>query len=166
MPAKPKRGTVPSLDGLRFRQTHCVSKAEISFPHNFPHGARTLGTFGNTRHYYVCAIPHISAHPHTDLFYSRGETLYVGSKDTKQKNTTRIRRDAYLCAGAYVSVRVCGNVRKSENQHSSYICALFSCAGSVRILCVKLFLACTFARGMLSHARKALRTPFPLSQSG
>ena len=26
--------------------------------------------------------------------------------------------------------------------------------------------ACTYAREMLSHARKALRTPFPLSQSG
>ena len=26
--------------------------------------------------------------------------------------------------------------------------------------------ACPFARGMLSHACKALRTPFPLSQSG
>lgn len=87
----------------------------MKFPHNFPHGTRTVWTFENTRHYYVCAIPHISARPHTALFYSQGETPYVGSKDTKQKNTTRIRRVAYLCAGACVcaGVRNCAEIRKS-----------------------------------------------------
>ena len=113
MPAKPKRGTVPSLDGLWFRQTYYVSQQEISFPHNFPHSIRTLWTLGNTHHYYVCAIPHISAHPHIAPFYSQGETPYVGSKDTKQKNTTHIRRDANPCARACV---MCGRAEMCGNQ--------------------------------------------------
>ena len=126
MPAKPKRGTVPSLDGDSVDKRITFVKRKFHFrtiSARFPHWRRTLAAPGNPRHYYACAIPHISAHPHTAPLKCAARPIYIYLKDTKQKNTSRIRGIAYLCARMGAYVRACGNVRKSGNPHRSCVCA-------------------------------------------
>ena len=110
-------------------------------------------------------VPPISAHPPSaPLFLWAVFPIYIRLKDTKQKMP--IYRSVHVGA-------LWADGRKwaeSGNPHPSYICACLYLGGTLGgtggMMIPGIVSACTFARGMLSHARKALRTPFPLSQSG
>lgn len=61
MPAKPKRGTIPSFDGCLVDKRFTFVNQELSFPH-IRTRRRTLAASGNPRVLYVCAFrtfPHI-----------------------------------------------------------------------------------------------------------
>ena len=167
MPAKPKRGTLPSLDGDGLDKRNTFVKRRFHFRTIFRTGAAHLRR-PETRAITTLARSRTFPHTRTQLPLNvrRDPYIYMLKKDTKQKNTTHIRGVEYLCARMGASVRVCGNVRKSGNPHHSCICALFPMCGRSADRVRKRFFDCTSAREMLSHARKALRTPFPLSQSG
>ena len=85
-----------------------------------------------------------------------GEThIYIYLKDTKQKNTTRIRGIAYLCAGARV---MCGCAEMCGNQEIRTIPAFARCspcAGGVRIACGNAFRLHVGARNAISCAQGA-----------
>ena len=161
MPAKPNAEPFRRSMGKPY-QTYCVSQQEISFPHSPAHAPHMCGARKHAPRLRL-RVPHISAHPHTHPLKCAARPIYICIKDTKQKNTTRtrvyVRARGPMCGCA----EMCGN---PEIRTVPTFARAYSCAVAVRRCAGKRFSACTSARGMLSHACKALRTPSPLSQSG
>ena len=154
MPAKPKRGTVPSPDGDGVDKRNTFVKRKFHFRPTRPL-FRPRVKLANPHGRYVCEFPPISAH--RPLRPQRIPPIYIKKILNKKIPRVYTREDA--CG------RMGGNGRNREIR-TVHTFARVSHGRNVGGNGRKRFFDCTSAREMLSHAREALRTPFPLSQSG
>ena len=119
MPAKPKRGTVPSLDGVEINKRITFVKRKLHFRPIRP-CPRPAATRASPHEHYVCAFrPFPPIRPQT-LFMGGFPHIYICLKDTKQKNTSRIYVRARMRHG-----RMGGNGRNPEIRTISTFARVF-----------------------------------------
>ena len=148
MPAKPKRGTLPSFDGCLVDQTFYVCQPGTfisAHPHTAPHSCGVRKPACSLR----LRVPHISAHPH--MHTQRYPPLY--SKKILNKKIPRIRARTCERRCQCADVRKCAEIGKSASfLHLRVFSFCAAPCADVR----ETFSACPPTREMLSHARKAL----------
>lgn len=162
MPAKPKRGTVPSLDGGGVDKRNTFVKRKFHFRPARPL-FRPRVKLANPHGRYVCEFPPISA---LRPLHAQRET-HIYAKKILNKKIPRVYKGDRISMRAqgcqWADGRKWAEIGKSAKfLHLRVSLPGRNAGGNGR---KRFSLARIHAKGYL-HAREALRTPFPLSQSG